>query len=116
MAKEGTIVESLPDRPLTTRERDVLEQHDRIWSILPHDIHSDPEHGEVMSAVMLIGEDWVTALNYDDGQGWEVIYTSDMEDNIIADGFLSTEDLHEDHPIQEGLDAMAAARSSEDEE
>jgi hypothetical protein len=30
MATEGTIVNSLPDRPLTTRERDAIEQHDRI--------------------------------------------------------------------------------------
>jgi hypothetical protein len=83
---------------------------------MPHDVHFDSEQGEVMYAAMFIGEDWVTVVNYNEGQGWEVIYTSDMEDNILADGFLNTQDLHDDHPIQQGMDAMAAARSSDDEQ
>lgn len=116
MVKEGVIVESLPDRPLTARERDVLEQHDRIQSVMAQKMHFDSEHGEIMYGAMFIGEDWVVAVNYEEGQGWEVIYRSEMEDNIIEDGFLRSEDLYDDHPIRQGMDAMADARESADEE
>jgi hypothetical protein len=29
-----------------------------------------------------------TAMTYEEGHGWKVIYKSDMEDNILADGYL----------------------------
>ena len=115
MADEGSLVESLPDRPLKDAERDVLEQHDRIQSIMPQTTKFDPEHGEVMDTAMFIGYDWVTAVTYEAGHGWKVIYKGAMEDNILADGYLRSEDLYEEHPIQQGMDAMSAV-VSEDEE
>jgi len=38
-----------------------------------------------------------------------------IEDNILSDGYLRSEDLHEEHPIQQGMDAMEVT-STEDEE
>lgn len=43
----------------------------------------------------------------DDG-GWRVISKSDMVDNIFADGYLRSEDLHDEHSIQQRMDAMNA--------
>ncbi|MHC3439984.1 hypothetical protein ACYJ1Y_18380 [Natrialbaceae archaeon A-gly3] len=115
MAQDGSLVESLPDRPLKDTERDALERHERIQSIMPQTIKFDSEHGEVMDTVMFIGHDWVTAVTYEAGHGWRMIYESDMEDNILSDGFLRSEDLHEGHPIQQGMDAMNAVASEDDE-
>jgi len=64
---------------------------------------------------MFIRDDWVTAVTYEAGHGWTVIFRSEMEDNILADGYLRSEDLNEEHPIQQGMDAMQTA-ASEDEE
>ena len=115
MVEEGSLVESLPDRPLRAAERDALERHERIQSIMPQEMKFDPEHGEIMDTAMFIGYDWVTAVTYEAGHGWRVIYKSHMEDNILADGYLRSEDLHDEHPIQQGMDAMNAV-VSEDEE
>ncbi|MFC4990605.1 hypothetical protein [Saliphagus infecundisoli] len=115
MVEEGSLAESLPDRPLRNTERDALERHGRIQSIMPQDIKFDPEHGEIMDTALFIGDDWVTAVTYEAGHGWKVIYKSDMDDNILADGYLRSEELYDEHPIQQGMDAMNAV-ASEDEE
>jgi hypothetical protein len=96
-------------------ERDALERHERIQSIMLQEMKFDSEHGEIMDAAMFIGYNWVTAVTCFVGHGWRAIYTSDMEDNILADGYLRSEDLHDEHPIQQGMDTMNAV-ASEDEE
>ena len=83
---------------------------------MPQSPSFDPEHGEIIETAMFIGDDWVTAVTYEAGHGWEVIFTSGMEDNIVSDGYLRSEDLHDEHPIQQGMDAMRAAASEEDDE
>jgi len=115
MVEEGSLVESLPDRPLRAAERDALERHERIQSIMPQEMKFDSELGEIMDTAMFIGYDWVTAVTYEAGHGWRVIFKSHMEDNILADGYLRSEGLHNEHPIQQGMDAMNAV-ASEDEE
>jgi hypothetical protein len=115
MAEEGSLVKSLPNRPLRAAERDALEQHERIQSIMPQEMKFDSEHGEVMDTAMFIGHDWVTAVTYEAGHGWRVIYKSHMDDNILADGYLRSEDLHDEHPIQQGMDAMNAVASENEE-
>jgi len=115
MAQDGSLVESLPDRPLKDTERDSLERHESIQSIMPQTTKFDPEHGMVMDTAMFIGYDWVTAVTYEAGHGWRIIYESGMKDNILSDGFLRSEELYEEHPIQQGMDAMSAV-ASEDEE
>lgn len=115
MVEEDSLVESLPDRPLTDAERDVLERHNRIQSIMPQKMKFDSEHGEIMDTAMFIGYDWVTAVTYEAGHGWRVVYKNTMEDNILADGYLRSEDLHDEHPIQQGMDAMNAVASENEE-
>ena len=116
MAEEGSLVKSLPDRPLKSSERDALEQHDRLQMIMQKEVKFDPEYGEIMDTAMFIGHDWVTAVTYEAGHGWRVIFKSEMEDNILSDGYLRSEDLHDGHPIQQGMDAMHAAASEENDE
>ncbi|UHQ98413.1 hypothetical protein HYG81_19195 (plasmid) [Natrinema zhouii] len=82
---------------------------------MPQTTKFDPEHGMVMDTVMFIGYDWVTAVTYEAGHGWRVVYESGMEDNILSDGFLRSEELYEEHLIQQGMEAMNAV-ASEDEE
>lgn len=65
---------------------------------------------------MFIGGDWVTAVKYEESRGWEVIYQSEMQDNIIADGALRSEDMYDDHPIQEGMDALTGVRTSDSDQ
>jgi hypothetical protein len=115
MVENGSLVESLPDRRLRKSEREALESHARIQSIMPQSPTFDSEHGEIIETAMFIGYDWVTAVTYEAGHGWTVIFQSEMEDNILADGFLRSEDLHDEHPIQQGMDAMQAAASEDDE-
>ena len=115
MITEGSLVESLPDRPLRQSEREALEAHDQIQSIMPQNPSFDSEHGRIIKTAMFIGYDWVTAVTYEAGHGWRVIFKSEMEDNILSDGYLRTEDLHDEHPIQQGMDAMHAAASEDDE-
>jgi hypothetical protein len=115
MVEEGSFVGSLPDRPLKSSERDALEQHDRLQMIMQDETKFDSDHGEVMDTAMFIGYDWVTAVTYEAGHGWKVIYKSEMEDNILADGYLRSEDLHDEHPIQQGMDAMNAVGSKDEE-
>jgi hypothetical protein len=115
MVENGSLVESLPDRPLRKSEREALESHARIQSIMPQSPTFDSEHGEIIETAMFIGYDWVTAVTYEAGHGWRVIFQSEMEDNILADGYLRSEDLHDEHPIQQGMDAMQAAASEDDE-
>ena len=116
MVEEGSLVESLPDRPLSQSEREVLEAHDRIQSIMPQSSTFGPKHEETIETAMFIGYDWVTAVTYEAGHGWRVIFKSEMEDNILSDGYLRSEDLHDDHPIQQGMDAMETAASEDDDE
>lgn len=115
MAENGSLVTSLPERPLRKKEREALETHERIQSIMPQNPTFDSEHGELIETAMFIGYDWVTAVTYEAGHGWRVIFKSEMEDNILSDGYLRSEDLHDDHPIQQGMDAMQAAASEDDE-
>jgi len=115
MVNEGSLVESLPDRPLSQSEREALEAHDRIQSIMPQSSTFGPKDEETIETAMFIGDDWVTAVTYEAGHGWTVIFRSEMEGNILADGYLRSKDLNEEHPIQQGMDAMQAA-ASEDEE
>jgi hypothetical protein len=115
MVDEGSLVESLPDRPLSQREQEALEAHDRIQSIMPQSSTFGPKDEETIETAMFIGDDWVTAVTYEAGHGWTVIYQSEMEDNILADGIFRSDELYEGHPIQEGMDAMNAV-ASEDEE
>jgi hypothetical protein len=115
MAEERSLVESLPDRPLKSSERDALEQHDRLQSIMPEEMKFDSNHGDVIETALFIGYDWVTAVTYEAGHGWRVIYKSEMEDNVLADGYLRSEDLHDEHPIQQGMDAMIAVGSKDEE-
>ncbi|MFT4892212.1 MAG: hypothetical protein ACI9YT_003153 [Halobacteriales archaeon] len=116
MAEEGSLVESLPDRPLSQSEREALEAHDRIQSIMPQSSTFGPKDEETIETAMFIGYDWVTAVTYEAGHGWRVIFKSEMEDNILSDGHLRSEDLHDEHPIQQGMDAMHAAASEENDE
>jgi len=116
MVEEGSLVESLPDRPLSQSEREALEAHDRIQSIMPQSSTFGPKHEETIETAMFIGYDWVTAVTYEAGHGWRVIFKSEMEDNILSDGYLRSEDLHDDHPIQQGMDAMETAASEDDGE
>jgi len=116
MVEEGSLVESLPDRPLSQSEREALEAHDRIQSIMPQSSTFGPKHEETIETAMFIGYDWVTAVTYEAGHGWRVIFKSEMEDNILSDGYLRSEDLHDDHPIQQGMDAMETAASGDDGE
>ena len=115
MVEEGSLVESLPDRPLSQSEREALEAHDRIQSIMPQSSTFGPKDEETIETAMFIGHDWVTAVTYEAGHGWQVIFKSEMEDNILSDGYLRSEDLHDEHPIQQGMDAMRAAASEDDE-
>lgn len=112
---EGSLIESLPDRPLSQSEQEALEAHDRIQSIMPQSSTFGPKHEETIETAMFIGYDWVTAVTYEAGHGWRVIFNSEMEDNILSDGFLRSEDLHDEHPIQQGMDAMREAASENDE-
>lgn len=116
MAEEDPIVKSLPDRPLTHREREAFEHHDQIQMVMSSQTRVDSERGEIMYGAMFIGEDWVTVVSYEENRGWEVIYQSEMHDNILADGFLRSEDLYDDHPIQEGMDALRDARTSDEDQ
>ena len=75
----------------------------------------DSEHGKISETVMFVGYDWVTAVTYEAGHGWKVIFRSEMEDNILADGYLRSEDLHDEHPIQQGMDAMEDVASQGEE-
>jgi hypothetical protein len=115
MADEGSLVESLPDRPLRETEREALESHRRFQLVMAQNPRFDSEHGKIIETVMFVGYDWVTAVTYEAGHGWKVIFRSEMEDNILSDGYLRSEDLHDEHPIQQGMDAMHTA-ASEDEE
>lgn len=115
MADKGSLVESLPERPLRENEREALESHQRFQLVMPQNPAFDSEHGKIIETVMFVGYDWVTAVTYKAGHGWKVIFRSEMEDNILADGYLRSEDLHDEHPIQQGMDAMHAV-ASEDEE
>ncbi|WP_458190603.1 hypothetical protein [Haladaptatus sp. NG-WS-4] len=115
MVEEESLVESLPDRPLKSSERDTLERHDRLQMIMQDEMKFDSDHGEIMDTAMFIGYDWVTAVTYEAGHGWRVIYKSEMEDNILADGYLRSEDLHDEHPIQQGMDAMNEVESGDEE-
>jgi len=112
---EGSLIESLPDRPLRKNERDALESHRNIQSIMPQNPTLGSKHGEIIETAMFIGHDWVTAVTYDEAHGWRVIFQSEMEDNILSDGYLRSEDLHDEHPIQQGMDAMEAAASEEND-
>ena len=115
MVEEGSLVKSLPDRRLRKKEREALETHERFQLVMSQNPTFDSEHGEVIETAMFIGYDWVTAVTYEAGHGWRVVYESGMEDNILSDGFLRSEELYEEHPIQQGMDAMSAV-ASEDEE
>jgi len=115
MVEAGNFVKSLPDRPLKSSERDALEQQERLQMVMQDEMKFNSDHGEVMDTAMFIGYDWVTAVTYEAGHGWRVIYRSDMEDNILADGYLRSEDLHDEHPIQQGMDAMSAVKSEDKE-
>jgi len=115
MSEGGSLVESLPDRRLRQSEREALEAHDQFQLILAQNPSFDAEHGQLIETAMFVGDDWVTAVTYEAGHGWRVIFHSDMEDNILSDGYLRSEDLHKEHPIQQGMDAMEAT-STEDEE
>jgi hypothetical protein len=84
--------------------------------MMPQNPTYDSEHGEVIETAIFIGYDWVTAVTYEAGHGWRVIFQSGMEDNILSDGYFRSEDLHDEHPIQQGMDAMQAAASEEDDE
>jgi len=116
MAEEGAIIESLPDRPLSNREREALEHHDQIQMVMSSQTRVDSKLGEIMDGALFIGADWVTAVSYEENRGWKVIYQSDMENNILEDGSLRSEDLHENHPIQEGMDAFRGVGLSEDDQ
>ena len=116
MVEEGSLVKSLPNRRLRKKEREALETHEQFQLIMSQNPTFDSEHGEVIETAMFIGYDWVTAVTYEEGHGWRVIFQSGMEDNILSDGYLRSEDLHDEHPIQQGMDAMQAAASKEDTE
>jgi len=115
MAEEGSLVESLPDRPLRENEKEALESHSKFQMIMAQNPTFDSEHGRIIETAMFVGYDWVTAVTYEAGHGWRVIFRSEMEDNILADGYLRSEDLHDEHPIQQGMDAMHAVSSEDDE-
>jgi len=36
------------------------------------------------------------------GNGWRAIFHSNIEDNILSNGYLRSEDLHEKRQIQQG--------------
>ena len=57
----------------------------------------------------------VTVVTYEAGHGWTVIFQSEMEDDILADGFLRSEALHDEHPSQQGMDAIQVTASEDDE-
>lgn len=106
---------ALPDRPLTQGERFAFARHDRFESVIPHDVREDPASGEeVMYAALFVSEEWVTAVNYREDEGWEVLYRGAVEENVVANGVLSTKDLDDDHPIREGMQAMTAVRDHGD--
>jgi len=46
MVEEESLIESLPDRPLRAAERDALERHERIQSIMPQEMKFNSEHGK----------------------------------------------------------------------
>ena len=48
MAEEGSLVESLPDRPLRKKEREALETHEQFQLIMSQNPTFDSEHGEVI--------------------------------------------------------------------
>ncbi len=82
---------------------------------MPQETKFDSEHGRVMDTAMFIGYDWVTAVTYEAGHGWKTLYKSAMEDNILADGYFNSKDLYDEHPIQQGMDAMNAVVSKDEE-
>jgi len=115
MAEDGALVESLPDRPLRENEKEALESHSNFQMIMAQNPTFDSEHGRLIETAMFVGYDWATVVTYETGHGWRVIFRSEMEDNILADGYLRSEDLYDEHPIQQGMDAMHAVASEDDE-
>jgi hypothetical protein len=72
----GTIVSSLPNRPLRKRETEALEAHERLQMVIPDAYVYDQEFGEeIIHGAVFIGWDWVTTLVYDAETGWSAAIT-----------------------------------------
>ncbi|WP_227378182.1 hypothetical protein [Haladaptatus halobius] len=57
MTENGSLVESPLDRSLRKSEKEALESHARLQSIMLQNPMSDSEHGEIIETAMFIGYD-----------------------------------------------------------
>lgn len=99
-----TIVESLPDRPLSAQEFASLEESDDIVLVMPDEGPNVDE--DAITAAVIAGETWAAGIAYVDGS-WTVYSRGSFEDDPFEGGFFNPGALPEDHPLREALTVFA---------
>lgn len=98
------IVESLPDRPLSTSEFASIEESDAVVLVMP-DEGPNVDENEVKAAV-IAGTHWAAGIAFIDGS-WQVYSRGRFDDDPFARGFFNPGELPEDHPLREALTVFA---------
>lgn len=79
----GSVISALPDRPLKAAEFTALNRSDTFTLALPIDPEEAVERDtmdatEITDAIILGTDQWVIALQYEDG--WRVVERVEMDD------------------------------------
>lgn len=79
----GSVISALPDRPLKAAEFTALNHSDTFALALPIDPEEAVERDtmeatEITDAIILGTDQWMKALQYDDG--WRVVESVEMDD------------------------------------
>lgn len=77
-----SVLDSLPDRPLTDAELASFNRSDALDIAVDVADRDSPDDGGVVG-LLLATEDWVKGLAYDDveGEGWRVVETTPLGDD-----------------------------------
>lgn len=100
-----TVVEALPDRPLSTAEFAAIEAQDGIQFVMPDEGENVDE--AAIRAAVIVGDGWAAGIAFVDGS-WEVYSRGRFDDDPLADGLFNPGALADDHPIRQALTVFAA--------
>lgn len=97
----SSVLESLPDRPLTTKQLTALNHADAFDLVVPVETEEavDPEKMEdveISEGVILATESWVKGIAYDDASGWTVVASESVEGDDRTDELVACEAAVED--------------------
>lgn len=96
----STVLESLPDRPLTTKQLTALNHSDAFDLVVPVETEEavDPEEMEeveISEGIILATQNWVKGIAYDES-GWTVVASEAVEGEDRTDALVAAEAAVED--------------------